>query len=170
MIITSAIAAFALIVIAATSARSTVIDFPTELAKRENLTIRQTYERIIPSIGPVMMIGSGKDIADEMEDWYRSKACDGFNIHIAHQPGGFTNFVDYVTPELQKRGIFRKEYQGGLCASAWACQFRRTRVRSRGSLRRASLETNGAKKGVFVIRGNRHRGFPKADDDLLFLS
>ena len=83
-----------------------------DMAKRDNLNIRQTYERVIASMGHVMMIGSGKDIADQMEDWYKSKACDGFNIHIPHQPGGLTNFVDLVIPELQKRGIFRTEYKG----------------------------------------------------------
>jgi FMN-dependent oxidoreductase (nitrilotriacetate monooxygenase family) len=83
-----------------------------DMAKRENLTIRQTYERVIPTVGHVLMKGNGKQVADQMEDWYRSKACDGFNIHIPHQPGGLDNFVDFVIPELQRRGVFRTEYEG----------------------------------------------------------
>ena len=83
-----------------------------EMAKRENLTIRQTYERVIPTVGHVLMKGDGKQVADQMEDWYKSKACDGFNVHIPHQPGGLINFVDLVIPELQRRGVFRTEYSG----------------------------------------------------------
>ena len=47
-----------------------------------------------------------------MEDWYRAGACDGFNVHVGDQPGGLEDFVDYVIPELQRRGLFRKEYSG----------------------------------------------------------
>jgi alkanesulfonate monooxygenase len=83
-----------------------------EMATRENLSLRQTYERIIPSVGHVLMKGSGSQIADQMEDWYKSKACDGFNVHVPTQPQGLKNFVDLVVPELQRRGVFRKEYTG----------------------------------------------------------
>jgi alkanesulfonate monooxygenase SsuD/methylene tetrahydromethanopterin reductase-like flavin-dependent oxidoreductase (luciferase family) len=83
-----------------------------ELAKRENLTIRQTYLRMLPSFGHIVMKGDGKQIADQIEDWYKSKACDGFNIHVGMQPQGLTSFVDHVIPELQRRGLFRMEYEG----------------------------------------------------------
>ena len=83
-----------------------------ELAKRENLTIRQTYLRMLPSFGHIVMKGDGKQVADQIEDWYTSKACDGFNIHVGMQPGGLTSFVDHVIPELQRRGLFRTEYEG----------------------------------------------------------
>lgn len=84
-----------------------------EMAKRENLSIRQTYLRVIRSLGHVVMKGNPVQIADQMEDWYRSKCCDGFNVHVPLQPGGLERFVDLVVPELQRRGIFRKEYEGG---------------------------------------------------------
>ena len=67
-----------------------------ELAKRENLTIRQTYLRMLPSFGHIVMKGDGKQVADQIEDWYTSKACDGFNIHVGMQPGGLTSFVDHA--------------------------------------------------------------------------
>jgi alkanesulfonate monooxygenase len=47
-----------------------------------------------------------------MEDWYKSKACDGFLITAPVLPRGLRDFVDLVVPELQRRGIFRKEYTG----------------------------------------------------------
>ncbi len=83
-----------------------------EMAKRENLTIRQTYLRVIRSLGHVVMKGSGKQVADQMEDWFTSNACDGFNVHVPIQPGGLNRFVDLVIPELQRRGLFRTEYSG----------------------------------------------------------
>jgi alkanesulfonate monooxygenase len=47
-----------------------------------------------------------------MEDWWRSKAGDGFTIMAPVQPRGLSDFVDLVVPELQRRGIFRREYEG----------------------------------------------------------
>ena len=57
-------------------------------------------------------IGGPKDIADRIEEWWSSEACDGFVIGPTHQPGCFEEFVEYVIPELQRRGIYRKEYTG----------------------------------------------------------
>ena len=59
------------------------------------------------------MIGDGKTIADQIEDWYTSGACDGFNIHVGYQPDGLAQFVDHVIPELQRRGIYKTEYGPG---------------------------------------------------------
>ena len=39
-------------------------------------------------------------------------ACDGFNVMFPYVPGGLDDFVDMVVPELQRRGLFRKEYEG----------------------------------------------------------
>ena len=58
-----------------------------------------------------MFKGSPTQVADEMEDWWRSKAGDGFTIMAPVQPRGLSDFVDLVVPELQRRGIFRKEYE-----------------------------------------------------------
>jgi N-acetyl-S-(2-succino)cysteine monooxygenase len=81
-----------------------------EMARKENLTIRQTYLRVMRALGHVVMKGDGKQVADQMEDWFKSNACDGFNVHVPIQPGGLRRFVDLVIPELQRRGLFRKEY------------------------------------------------------------
>ncbi len=83
------------------------------LARSENLTIRQTYERVVPSLGHVMFKGNPVQIADQMEDWYNGQACDGFNVDMPVAPRSLENFVDLVVPELQRRGIFRTEYAGG---------------------------------------------------------
>ena len=57
-------------------------------------------------------VGSGKDVADIMEEWFSTRACDGFVIAATHVPGAYEDFVKYVVPELQKRGIFHKDYEG----------------------------------------------------------
>ena len=52
------------------------------------------------------------EIADVMQEWFEGAACDGFNVTPATLPGGGEDFVDMVVPELQRRGLFRTEYQG----------------------------------------------------------
>ena len=42
----------------------------------------------------------------------RPKAADGFTIMFPYLPGGLDDFVDSVVPELQRRGLFRREYEG----------------------------------------------------------
>lgn len=82
------------------------------MAKRDNLSIRQTYQRILGASGGGMFKGDPKMVADQMEDWYNSKACDGFIVGGPVMPRGLNDFVDLVVPELRRRGLFRKEYEG----------------------------------------------------------
>ena len=57
------------------------------------------------------MIGTPAMIADQMEQWLVGGS-DGFNVMFPYLPGGLDDFVDKVVPELQARGIFRREYEG----------------------------------------------------------
>ncbi|MEI6159539.1 MAG: hypothetical protein WCP77_06885, partial [Roseococcus sp.] len=81
------------------------------LAQRENLTVRQLAQRL-GGYGGAAMVGTPASIADEMEVWLEGRACDGFNIMFPYVPGGLVDFVEQVVPELQRRGLFRKEYEG----------------------------------------------------------
>ncbi|WP_341530031.1 LLM class flavin-dependent oxidoreductase [Nostoc sp. UHCC 0302] len=81
------------------------------LAQRENLTIRQLAQRI-GSYGGLAFVGTPQTIADDMEQWLTEEGSDGFNIMFPFVPEGLNDFVDKVVPELQSRGIFRKEYEG----------------------------------------------------------
>lgn len=81
------------------------------LAQHENLTIRQLAQRI-GSYGGLAFVGTPQSIADEMEQWLTEEGSDGFNIMFPFLPEGLNDFVDKVVPELQQRGIFRKEYEG----------------------------------------------------------
>jgi N-acetyl-S-(2-succino)cysteine monooxygenase len=84
----------------------------SEMAKRESLSIRQLYERVAGARGHKVIIGTPQTIADEMEAWFTGEGADGFNILPATLPGGLTEFVDQLVPELQRRGLFRTEYEG----------------------------------------------------------
>jgi FMN-dependent oxidoreductase (nitrilotriacetate monooxygenase family) len=92
---------------ASKSGRQRVID----RARRDNLTVRQLAQ-IAGSYGGLAMVGTPAMIADQMEEWLFSEACDGFNIMFPWVPGGLDDFVDRVVPELQRRSLFRREYEG----------------------------------------------------------
>ena len=81
------------------------------LAARENLTVRQLAQRV-GGYGGLSMVGTPASIADTMEEWLMTGASDGFNIMFPYLPSGLDDFVDMVVPELQRRGIFRTEYEG----------------------------------------------------------
>src|ERR1700722_3319701 len=81
-----------------------------EWVRREKPTIRELYLRT--GITGSARIGTPADIADIMHEWFEASACDGFNITPATLPGGGEDFVTMVVPELQRRGLFRSEYEG----------------------------------------------------------
>ena len=87
-------------------------DLFVSLARRENLSIRQLYERIASARGHLTVVGTPKSIADQMEHWFTTGAADGFNVLAPTLPHGLTEFVEGVIPELQRRGLFRTEYTG----------------------------------------------------------
>jgi hypothetical protein len=58
------------------------------------------------------MVGTPAAIADQMQEWLETDACDGFNVMFHTVPEGLDDFVDMVVPELQRRRLFRREYEG----------------------------------------------------------
>jgi FMN-dependent oxidoreductase (nitrilotriacetate monooxygenase family) len=83
-----------------------------EMAKRENMTLRDLYNLTAAARGHWVVVGTPKKIADTLEEWFVEKAADGFNILPPYFPGAFADFVDLVIPELQRRGLFRHDYEG----------------------------------------------------------
>ncbi|WAH55833.1 LLM class flavin-dependent oxidoreductase [Pseudomonas silvicola] len=81
------------------------------LADREQLTVRQLAQRLGGYAG-LAFVGTAQTIADEMQEWLDREGSDGFNVMFPWLPGGLDDFVDKVVPELQGRGIFRREYEG----------------------------------------------------------
>lgn len=83
-----------------------------DLARRENLTLRQLYQRAAGSKGHFLVVGNPKQVADSMQEWFEGGAADGFNVMPAALPGGLDDFIELVVPELRRRGLFRTEYEG----------------------------------------------------------
>ena len=83
-----------------------------EAARRDKLTL---WELCLLNAGPrghLLTIGTPSQIADVMEHWFRNGGCDGFNVMPAWLPGSLSDFVDLVIPELQRRRLFRTDYEG----------------------------------------------------------
>jgi FMN-dependent oxidoreductase (nitrilotriacetate monooxygenase family) len=81
------------------------------LARREGLTVRELAQRLGGYAG-LAMVGTPATIADEMAAWLDAEASDGFTIMFPYLPGGLDDFCSKVVPELQRRGMFRTEYEG----------------------------------------------------------
>ena len=83
-----------------------------DIAARENLhTLREVYERIAGARGHREIVGTPEQIVDQLEEWFLNEGADGFNIMPPTFPEGFNDIVDLVIPELQRRGLFRTEYE-----------------------------------------------------------
>lgn len=82
-----------------------------ERSVREGLSIRQLYLSDAWGLG-LRVVGTAADVADQMEAWMDGGAADGFNVTPTHKPGGVTDFIEQVIPELRRRGRFRTEYEG----------------------------------------------------------
>ena len=79
---------------------------------KEKLTLRQMYEKYGGARGQRTVVGTGEDIADQMERWFLAQAVDGYLIQPPHLPAGLDEFIEHVVPILRDRGLFRKEYEG----------------------------------------------------------
>jgi N-acetyl-S-(2-succino)cysteine monooxygenase len=83
-----------------------------EAARRDNMTLRDLYNLTAAARGHWVVCGTPRHIADTLEEWFVAGAADGFNILPPYFPGAFADFVDLVVPELQHRGIYRRDYHG----------------------------------------------------------
>jgi len=86
------------------------VEATLSLARNKSLTVRDIIAR--GGGAHRLVVGGPEQIADTMEHWVRESAADGFNIMCDVFPSGLVAFVDHVVPELQKRGLFRREYSG----------------------------------------------------------
>ncbi len=83
-----------------------------EMARRENMTLRDLYNIAAAGRGHWVLCGTPARIADTLEEWFMGGMADGFMILPPYFPSGFQQFVNLVVPELQRRGLFRREYEG----------------------------------------------------------
>lgn len=83
-----------------------------DMARREGLTMRELALWFSGTRGHNTVIGTPEQIADKMQDFFQSGGCDGFNVMPMLFPTIFRDFAEQVVPVLQKRGLFREEYEG----------------------------------------------------------
>ncbi len=81
-------------------------------AIKEKMTLLDLARFVAGGRGHRQIIGTPQSIADDFQDWLESGITDGFLLAPAYLPGSLQNFVDLVVPELQRRGIFRTNYEG----------------------------------------------------------
>ena len=82
------------------------------LAKEENLTIKQLYQRLAGSHGKLSLVGSVSQVADAMQRWFTGHACGGVILQPTHMPGNLDDVCQRLVPELQNRGLLRVGYEG----------------------------------------------------------
>jgi FMN-dependent oxidoreductase (nitrilotriacetate monooxygenase family) len=98
--------------IAAMSGLQGIRDRVLSASGKKNPTVRDFI--VISGRGRVHnpIVGGPKEVADQLEQWFVERACDGFVVSATHVPGAYEDFVRFVVPELQRRGLFRKDYAG----------------------------------------------------------
>ena len=82
-------------------------------AREEGMNLTQFAAHMTTSKSHNIIVGTPADVCDELEHWFESEACDGFNLLPPTMPGGLDDFVDLIVPELQRRGLFHRAYAGG---------------------------------------------------------
>ena len=86
--------------------------------KGEQRTVRELAERNVIGSGSALIVGSPDQVADELEAWVDETGIDGFNLASVVMPETFTDFVDLVVPELQRRGRMKQAYAPGPCVTS----------------------------------------------------
>ncbi|TWS18252.1 LLM class flavin-dependent oxidoreductase [Tsukamurella asaccharolytica] len=89
-----------------------LFDVARRLSERDNLTLRDIGKLYAQGVLLPQFVGTASDIADQIEEGFTGGEADGYILSAASSPGTFNDFVDFVVPELQRRGLFRREYSG----------------------------------------------------------
>jgi FMN-dependent oxidoreductase (nitrilotriacetate monooxygenase family) len=87
-------------------------ELAVRLTKNGNLTLRDIGRLYAQGVLLPHVVGTPVQIADQLEASFRNGEADGFIISPAYLPGAFEEFVQLVVPELQRRGLFHREYTG----------------------------------------------------------
>jgi len=82
------------------------------LVRRDQPTLRQLLSYLAGARGHYIFAGTPEQVADLMDDWFRTGAADGFNVMPPVLPWMFDVFAAEVLPILRRRGLFRHEYTG----------------------------------------------------------
>lgn len=81
------------------------------IIETEQASLSQLLGRLAAGGGHCTMVGTPEQIASKMEHWFNNDVADGFNLMPPSLPSGIEVFIEQVVPGLQRRGLFRTEYQ-----------------------------------------------------------
>ncbi len=79
---------------------------------KSNPTVRELMDFSHRGRPDDAVVGGPREVADVLEELFTERACDGFVVAATHVPGGYADFVQYVVPELQRRGLYHTDYEG----------------------------------------------------------
>jgi FMN-dependent oxidoreductase (nitrilotriacetate monooxygenase family) len=82
-------------------------------ARQAGLTIREVARKMANTGSVATVAGTPKDVADRLEEWFSAGAADGYNLMFPLLPEGLDLFAGKVVPELQRRGLFHRDYAPG---------------------------------------------------------
>jgi alkanesulfonate monooxygenase SsuD/methylene tetrahydromethanopterin reductase-like flavin-dependent oxidoreductase (luciferase family) len=91
----------------------TIRDRVVGLSGKKNPTVREFMQLSHRGRPDDAIVGGPRDVADRLEELFTEQVCDGFVVGATHVPGGYADFVEFVVPELQRRGLYHTEYTGG---------------------------------------------------------
>lgn len=95
-----------------TTATDYKINNIAKISEEQGLTLEEIGKLYGASVLVPQIVGTPEQVADYLESVFREEACDGFVISPAYLPGSFEEFVEFIIPELQQRGLFRTDYTG----------------------------------------------------------
>jgi FMN-dependent oxidoreductase (nitrilotriacetate monooxygenase family) len=99
--------------LASFSGLHTIRDRVLGMSGKKNPTVREFMQLSHRGRPDDAIVGGPREVADRLEELFAEYVCDGFVVGATHVPGGYADFVDYVVPELQRRGLYHVDYTGG---------------------------------------------------------
>ena len=94
--------------------RSGIVSLTVDSPDKKVWTARELAEMVTVGGPTPTLIGTPETIVDTLEEWRRDTGVDGFNISYAITPGSFIDFIELVVPEMQRRGVYKREYGEGV--------------------------------------------------------
>ena len=98
--------------LASFSGLQSIRDRVLKVSGKANPTVREFMDVSHRGRPDDAIVGGPKEVADALEEQFEGRACDGFVIAATHVPGAYADFVHYVVPELQRRGLYHTDYSG----------------------------------------------------------
>jgi hypothetical protein len=98
--------------LASFSGIQTIRDRVLASSGKRNPTVREFMQISHRGRPDDAIVGGPVEVADRLEEMFSARVCDGFVVAATHVPGGYADFVEHVVPELQRRGLYHREYEG----------------------------------------------------------